>query len=364
MKTELDIQSLLEKKKGVASALESSSGDQVVLSTRVRLARNLEDVPFPGWAKKSQRREILTICMDAVATASEMKDGLQIEIDGLSDLEKQILLERRFISRELAQHPKQAGVCISADQSCAIMVNEEDHLRIQMVSEGFDFKRVWAAVDKIDSEIEEHLDFAFSPDLGYLTACPTNVGTGLRASAMMHLPGLVMSKQMEKVIRAVNQLGMAVRGIFGEGSDAIGSIFQISNQQTLGEMENDILNRLENVLEAVIRQERNAREKLVEAKFTRLRDEIGRAYGILKGAYLLSSSESIKLLSLLRLGVDLGFLPVEHRTGIDRLFIEGQPGHIQYFAKDEIDPGRRDEFRAGMVREHFSDLPLLNFDKG
>lgn len=335
----------------------------VVLSTRVRLARNLNDIPFPGWAKESQRREVLSACLEAVSKLPQMDRGACFTIEELSDLEKQVLVERHLISRELSNGEKNSGVMISSDQSCAIMINEEDHLRIQMVKGGFNFKRIWKTVNELDSMIEEYIDYAFASDLGYLTACPTNVGTGLRASAMMHLPALIISEQMEKVIRAVNQLGIAVRGLFGEGSDASGSIFQISNQQTLGESEGDIIKRITNVLSSVIEQENNARQKLLETEPEKVFDKIGRAYGILMNVHKLSSTEAMKLLSLLRLAVDLNMLEETLRPKIDRLFIESQPGHIQYAAKSEIDPGKRDIYRARYIREQFEGLPLLNFDK-
>lgn len=340
----------------------AKSNCPVVLSTRVRLARNLEDYPFPGWAKESHRREILTYCFDAIEGLSQMRRGTRFTIDELDDLEKQILMERHLISRELMSSKENAGVFISKDQSYSIMVNEEDHLRIQQVRVGFNFKRIWRTINALDSSIEEHLNYAFSSDLGYLTACPSNVGTGLRASAMMHLPALTLGNQMEKVVRAVNQLGIAVRGQSGEGSEAAGSIFQISNQQTLGESEREIIKRLTNVLSSIIEQENNARQKLLKTDASKIFDKIGRAYGILKFGRVLSSTEALKLLSLLRFAVDLNVVGEEWRQVIDRLLIVSQPGHIQYQAKRIIEPDERDVFRSTLVREQFADLSLLNFD--
>lgn len=333
----------------------------VVLSTRVRLARNLVDQPFPGWAKGSERQEILAACLDAVSAISSMKKGISVKLEDLSELEKKILYERHLISRELMSSKGGAGAVISKDQSCVVMINEEDHLRIQVLNSGFNFKRIWRTIDRIDTTIEEHINYAFSPRIGYLTACPTNIGTGMRASAMMHLPALVMSAQMEKVIRAVNQLGIAVRGLFGEGSDASGSIFQISNQMTLGESEQTILKRLSSVLETVIEQELNAREKLLEKDKLKVFDKIGRGYGILKNGHLLSSSEAMNLLSLIRLGIDLEFFEEEHRTLIDRLLIESQPGHVQYAAKDLVESKERDVLRATYLRVAFEKLPTPDF---
>jgi protein arginine kinase len=241
------------------------------------------------------------------------------------------------------------------------MVNEEDHLRIQVLRAGFQFKKVWNTINALDSDLEENIDFAFSPNLGYLSACPTNLGTGIRASAMMHLPALVISSQMEKVVRAVNQLGMAVRGLFGEGSDASGSIFQISNQTTLGESEEEIIKHLHGVLNTIIEQELNAREKLLEADQNKLFDKIGRAFGILQNGHLLNSGEAMNLLSLIRLGIDLGVFADTQRAVVDRLFIECQPGHVQHAAKGSFDPNQRDVLRASRLRSEFAKLPAPDF---
>jgi protein arginine kinase len=349
------------------SEVTESSGAKcaVVLMTRIRLARNLAQYPFPGWADEAQRREVLAAALPAIVESKEMRKGISAEMAELTDLEKQILFERHLISRELMNAKPGSGVVISRDQSFAVMVNEEDHLRIQSLRGGFHFRKVWNAINSFDTALEENLDFAFSPELGYLTACPTNVGTGMRASAMMHLPALVISSQMEKVVRAVNQLGIAVRGLFGEGSDASGSIFQISNQTTLGEPEEEILKRLTSVLTTIIDNEINAREKLLEAESGKIFDKIGRAYGILQHSYMLSSSEAMNLLSLIRLGIDLQVFPEEARSAVDRLLIESQPGHVQYLAKKDVDTTERDHFRAAYLRTEFEKLtkPAFNPSK-
>lgn len=334
----------------------------VVLMTRVRLARNLADTPFPGWAKEARRKEVLETCLPSITNLTQMKRGISTDIESLSDLEKQILVERHLISRELSGHPESAGVVISKDQSISVMINEEDHLRVQVIKSGYRFKQAWNVIDSIDTALEESLNYAFSNKIGYLTACPTNVGTGMRASAMMHLPALVISSQMEKVVRAVNQLGIAVRGLFGEGSDASGSIFQISNQTTLGESEEEIIKRLSAVLRTIIDQEMNAREKILEKDPSKLYDKIGRAYGILQNSHLLTSSECMNLASLVRFGVDLEMFPEKTRNIVDRMFIECQPGHVQYHAGQEIEAGARDAFRAEYLRKQFEnvDRPLFN----
>jgi protein arginine kinase len=360
----MNIASLID----ASSELTDASGSKtaIVLMTRIRLARNLSGHAFPGWAKTGQREETLAACRDAVTATPQMKRCFDLTVGDLSELERQILVERHLISRELSGSKAGAGVVISKDQAFSVMMNEEDHLRIQVLRSGFQLKKAWTAINDLDSALEEKLDFAFSPTLGYLTACPTNVGTGMRASAMMHLPALVISNQMEKVVRAVNQLGMVVRGLFGEGSDASGSIFQISNQTTLGEAEEEIIKRLQSVLQSIVEHEMNARAKLLEADAGKLCDKIGRAYGILQNSHLLSSGEAMNLLSLIRLGIDLGAFPDANRSVIDRLLIEAQPGHLQHARKEPLEAGQRDVVRAGVLRTEFANFarPDFSFAKG
>ena len=330
----------------------------VVLMTRIRLARNLSAHKFPGRADGVEREEVLQRCQDSLAETPGLKRSTSVRIEDLNSQERQLLVERHLISRELMGSETGAGVTINRDQSVSVMVNEEDHLRIQVLRTGFQFKKAWSVIDSLDTALEQSLDYAFSPKLGYLTACPTNLGTGMRASAMMHLPALVIAGQMEKVVRAVNQLGMVVRGLFGEGSDASGSIFQISNQTTLGETEPVIVKRLQNVLKSIVEHELNARDRLLENDPAKLPDKIGRAFGVLQQAHMISSSEAMNLLSLVRLGVDLGYFPEDHRVAVDRLFIEAQPGHIQFRAEGaEIESDERDRLRAEQLRSEFAKFP-------
>lgn len=335
----------------------------VLLSSRIRLARNLVNYPFPGWATPEQRQELFTTLSHVLMRLPEMQEATCFSVSELGELEKQVLVEKHLMSRELSGAEVGSGIVISKDQSYSVMINEEDHLRIQVVKSGFKLDEIWELIDKLDSGIEADVDYAFSRELGYLTACPTNVGTGMRASVMMHLPGLVLIEHMEKVIRALNQLGLAVRGVLGEGSEASGSVFQISNQQTLGESEKDIILRLSNVLRTLIEQEKNARLKLLEGNCRKILDKIGRAYGALQNAHLLTSSEAMNLLSLMRLAVDLGILPEDQRAQVDRLFIESQPGHVQYTAQGDVEASRRDALRADFLRGHFQKMPTPNFDK-
>lgn len=335
----------------------------VVISSRIRLARNLKDFPFPSWAQLSQKREILSLCKDAIESVPQMKDGFFYEMENLSEIERQILVERHLISKELSEKPEGAAVAISADQSFSIMINEEDHLRLQICKPGFNFRKLWRALNLLDSALERELSYAFDEKLGYLTACPTNLGTGIRASVMMHLPALVLSGQMNGVVRGIGQLNMTVRGLYGEGSEATGSIFQISNQQTLGLSEEQIITDLTKVLHSVIAHENNARNRLVEDDVDTLCNKISRSQGLLQSSYKMTSSEALNLLSLLRLAVDLKALPALARANIDRLFIDSQPGHMQNLGKNPASPEKRDIFRAQYLKESFQKFPDLDFKK-
>lgn len=339
-------------------ALRTGPQDKIVLSSRVRLARNLRGVAFPGWAKKNERARSLDILRPAVESLPVMEKAFSDSMDALSALDKQILVERHLISREHAAKNVGSGLVLSRDLSLCVMINEEDHLRMQSLKPGLQLHEAWLAIDQVDSSLERHLDFAFSARLGYLTACPTNVGTGIRVSAMLHLPGLVLAEQINQIITAVNKLGLAVRGLYGEGTEALGNVFQVSNQKTLGEVELEVVERLNKVLLQVIEHEENSRGTLLEKKQKTLFNHIGRAYGILANAHSISSKETMNLLSLLRLGVDLDMFPGTNRSLVDELFIVTQPAHLQSRFSEKLSADERDLLRADMVRER-----LLNVSR-
>ncbi len=328
----------------------------IVLSTRIRLARNLEGYPFPGWAKAAQRQEIAQKCWGALEKLPRFKKGHFLKMNELSDMDRAVLVERHLVSKELASGKSGAAV-ISRDQTCSVMINEEDHLRIQVVKAGWHLRGTWNIAEQLDDALSEGLKIAFSEQLGYLTACPTNVGTGLRASAMVHLPGLCLSRHMEKVTRALSQDGLAVRGWLGEGTEAAGNIFQISNQQTLGLSEEVILKRLGGWIKVLVEQEWNARRKLAQEEGARFVDRLARSLGILRHAHLLTSAESMNMLSHLRMACDMGCLPEANRHLIDRLMIEGQPAHIQVRQGKECESEKRDSIRANTVREALATFP-------
>src|SRR6266536_1536414 len=334
--------------------------DRIVMSSRVRLARNLKEAAFPGWAKKPERVRVLELLRPAVEALPDMKDAFSEAMDSLTTLDKQILVERHLISREHAAKSAGSGLVLNREESLCVMINEEDHLRMQALRPGLQLKQAWGAIDQIDSKLEKKLDYAFSPELGYLTACPTNLGTGIRVSAMLHLPGLVLAEQINQIIQAVNKLGLAVRGLYGEGTEALGNVFQVSNQMTLGESESAIVERLEKVLAQIIEHEENARGTLFEKKPKMVYNHIGRAYGILANAHSISSKETMNLLSLTRLGVDLTLFPGVERSLIDELFIVTQPAHLQKMYAEKLAAEERDVLRADMLRERLRNVRRPN----
>jgi len=333
------------------SARRKGPHDRIVMSSRVRIARNLKDAAFPGWAKKPERVKVFDAVRPVVAGLPEMKESFAESMDNLSALDKQILVERHLISREHAAKSAGSGLVVNRDETLCVMINEEDHLRMQALRPGLQLRQVWQAIDQVDSALEKKLDYAFDAELGYLTACPTNLGTGIRVSAMLHLPGLVLSEQINPIIQSVNKLGLAVRGLYGEGTEALGNVFQVSNQMTLGESESAIVERIEKVLAQIIEHEENARDSLFEKKPKMVYNHIGRAYGILANAHSISSKETMNLLSLMRLGVDVGLFPGVDRSVVDELFILTQPAHLQKQHSEKLSAEERDLIRADMVRE-------------
>lgn len=330
--------------------------DRIVMSSRVRLARNLRSAAFPGWAKKPERVKLFERLRGAVERLPVMAEGFSDSMENLSTLDKQILVERHLISREHAVKGAGSGLVLSRDAAFSVMINEEDHLRMQAIQPGYQFRAAWAALDEVDTELSKSLDYAFSPELGYLTACPTNVGTGIRVSAMLHLPGLVLNEQINPIIQSVNKLGLAVRGLYGEGTEALGNVFQVSNQMTLGESEVTIIHRLEKVVTQLIEHEENSRAVLLEKKLKLLLNQIGRAYGILANAHSVASKEAMNLLSLLRLGIDLQLFPGVGRELNEELFLLIQPAHLQRTRTEKLTGDERDLLRADLLRERLKSV--------
>lgn len=343
------IDALLKRKVGWLA--DSGPEDDIAISTRIRLARNLVEAPFPIAADKDSLYGVRDTVSAAVGESGVITTPLEFDMEHLSELDRKALLERRLISREFLQGRPGSSLVVDADEALGVMINEEDHLRIQALRPGFQLKEVWAQINELDDALSHRLPFAFDKGLGFLTSCPTNVGTGMRSSVMLHLPGLALSGQVNAVIQGVNKLGLAVRGFFGEGTENLGNLYQISNQSTLGETEEQILERLGAVITQIIAHEKSARATLMDKRQNFLLNHVGRAYGILKHAYLISSEESINSLSALRLGVDMGmFSSVDIRT-VNELFILVQPAHLQRHAEKELDSEGRDSVRATIIRE-------------
>lgn len=334
----------------------SGPHSDIVMTSRVRLARNLRGFPFPGYSHENQRIQLLELARPIVEELPEMKDGYSESYEDLGKIHKQVLVERHLISREHAARAAGCAVAVDRKQSISLMINEEDHFRIQGIRPGLDLRKAYEVVDNLDSELEGHLPYAFDGRLGYLTACPTNLGTGMRASVMLHLPALVITDQINQVVKAVGKIGLAVRGLYGEGTEALGNLFQISNQHTLGESESEIITQIEKVIEGVVRSETTAREKLRADNPVMLRDQVGRAYAVLRHAYVLTSKEALNHLSMLRLGADLDLIPDCDRGLIDMLLLEIQPAHLQLSAGRELTPEERDVMRAEITRRRLQSL--------
>jgi protein arginine kinase len=325
----------------------------IVISSRIRLARNLSQFPFPMLATDSQSEQIIQTVEDAIRQPEVRALGSfeLIPCKQMSELERQVLVEKHLISPALAEDYKHAAVILRNDEAVSIMVNEEDHLRIQVLKPGFQLHASWELANQIDDALEQTVDYAFDENRGYLTACPTNVGTGIRASVMVHLPALVVTGQIHRILNAVAQVGLVVRGIYGEGTDAIGNLFQISNQLTLGQSEEEILGNLYSVVRQIIEHERQARKLLLQGNRTNLEDRICRSYGILSNARKIDSKETMQRLSDVRLGIDLNIIQGVSAGILKELMVMTQPAFLQTYFNQELNPDERDLRRAALIRE-------------
>lgn len=326
-----------------------ADGD-VVISTRVRLARNIAGYPFVTRLKPPQQAELSQRLCEAIVHERAVPDSHYFDLKAASGVERRLLVERHLISKEHEEATGDRGVAIKSDEAVSIMVNEEDHLRLQVLQAGFELAEAWRLASDAEAAIGQRVPFAFSERLGFLTACPTNVGTGLRASVMLHLPALEMAKQIEKVFHAVAKINLIVRGLYGEGTQASGNLYQISNQITLGKPEEEILQEIQGILPEIIENERRARQFILERNRHQLEDRIWRAYGMLRHARVISSSETIALLSHLRLGVHLALLNDLDIHGVNQLFVQTLPAHLQVIEGRELDAQSRDIARASLIR--------------
>ncbi|HET9250609.1 MAG TPA: protein arginine kinase [Candidatus Eisenbacteria bacterium] len=328
----------------------SGPASDVVLSTRVRLARNLKEVPFTHRAREEQLAMVYSSVVSAVRKTPALVSSSALQMRELTPLDRQFLVERHLISHDLADNGRLRGLLLVPDESVSAMVNEEDHLRLQALASGFQLRSAWESVNAIDDELGQDLDYAFSEDLGYLTACPTNAGTGMRASVLIHLPSLVLTKQISRVLQGITQVGLAVRGFYGEGSQIMGNFFQISNQTTLGQSEKETVESLERVTRQIIEYEQKARDELLKEARVQIEDKIWRAYGALKHSRVISSSEVVNLSSAVRFGVALQIEGLASVRTLNELLIRTQPAHIQLAAGQELEQRERNVIRANYVR--------------
>lgn len=329
--------------------IASGSEGDVVISSRVRLARNLKDYPFANHMSDEQSKEVLEKCKNAAAPLKLR----YISMAATPATKRQMLLECHLISPEMLGETSKRALLLSDDEQVSILLNEEDHIRIQCMAAGLNLSAAFRLADKIDDVLEESLDYGFNPQYGYTTCCPTNTGTGLRASCMLHLPALTSSGYIDTLLATVGKLGMTVRGVFGEGTKARGNMYQISNQVTLGMREQDSILRLEELVKMIAEKERSVRKTMKKENGSQLEDVIWRSYGILANARMLSSDESYKLLSDLRLGVHLGIIDNIPIETVNKLTIITGPAHIADRCGENT-PQNRDKLRAETVREELN----------
>jgi protein arginine kinase len=325
----------------------------IVLSSRIRLARNFEDYKFPTLYSPDEAREIVGKMEDIIYTSGFNHYGSMelLKIDEMQPLQKRVLVEKHLISPQLAEESPYGACLLTENEEVSIMLNEEDHVRIQCLFPGLQLTEALNAANEVDDWLEGNIQYAFSEKCGYLTSCPTNVGTGLRASVMMHLPGLILTQQINRIIPAINQLGLVVRGIYGEGSEALGNLFQISNQITLGKSEHDIVEDLKSVVHQLIAQERSAREALRKTSNIELEDRVFRSLGTLENSRIIESKEAARCLSDVRLGIDMGYIENISKNILNELMILTQPGFLQQYAGGPLRPNERDIRRATLIRE-------------
>jgi len=328
----------------------------IVISSRIRLARNIEDIPFPLRANQTQLKNIFELSKQVVEKSNLFKDSHIILLDELNSLENQFLVEKHLISMyHIREKHFFRGCIFNQKETLSIMVNEEDHFRIQYLLSGLQLNEIWKLINQIDDEIGKKVNYAFSEKEGYLTSCPTNVGTGLRASVMLHLPALVMVNRVNDVLKAISKVGYVVRGFYGEGTEVMGNLFQVSNQITLGLSEEEIIDNLENISQQIINQEQKVRRDLLAESKSILEDQVWRAYGLLNNSRIISSAEAMELLSKLRFGVELGLILHINLGTINKLMLMIQPAYLQILSGKDLDSYHRDLQRGILIRSKISE---------
>lgn len=324
---------------------------EIVISSRIRLARNVSGFPFLSRCSAHQRQALETRIRDTILSCHLASRTLYVDLEAAPEIDRLLLVERHLISKPHAMASGARGVAIDEQETASVMVNEEDHLRIQVLRSGLQLEEAWEQINPIDDLLESKLDFAFHPRFGYLTACPTNVGTGIRVSVMLHLPALKIVGEIEKVFRAAKDMRLAVRGLYGEGTEATGDFYQISNQATLGKSEEDIISEFKhNVIPKIIDYEHHARKALAKDKPVLLDDKVCRALGTLRTARLMTSEDALSLLSHLRMGVHMGRVRDVDINKVNDLFLNTQPAHLQKMQGKRLDGDARNAARADYIR--------------
>jgi len=347
-----DARALLQRMARAPAAWLSGEGPfaGIVLSSRVRLARNLPGMPFGGRATNEERGRVIEEARAAASRAPSLASGVYIDVSELSDVDRTLLFERHLISRDLAGEQGARGVLVEPSERVSVLVNEEDHFRVQGIAPGYQLAAAWESADRLDNELAQSLEFAFSDQWGYLTACPTNVGTGMRASVLIHLPSLVLTKQIGKVLQGIAQVGLAIRGLHGEGTEVMGNFFQVSNQTTLGVSESETIEALSRVTHQLIDREQEAARVLLRDARVEVEDKVFRAYGILSSCRMITSEEMMSLASAVRLGVELGVLDSVPIAVLNQMLILAQPAHLEKAGGLAGAVSVRDERRADLVR--------------
>lgn len=333
------------------------SNQDVAISTRIRIARNLKDFDFPLYLNVEDTDKLTNTVLDTMK--ENFTDNYKFfRIRDLSSKERLMYMEEHLISPELARQIDKSSFLLRGDEKVTIMINEEDHLRVQTLLSGLNLDAAWKLCSEIDDKLESKLNYAYNSDLGYLTACPTNVGTGMRASVMLHLPCLSITNNMNSLTEAIRKMGLTVRGLYGEGTEASGNLYQVSNQTTLGQTEEEIINKLNKIIIQIVGKERNVRKYLKEKKGFELEDKIYRSFGILKHSRLMSSKEAMNHLSTLKLGFDCGYLSNDSGINIIELMIEIMPATMQKKLNVDLDKDERDKIRAEIIRNHLSRMEV------
>jgi protein arginine kinase len=332
--------------------LNKKPESDIIATSRVRLARNFDKYPFPTKMNNHEAQEVIDIVKDAIYNCKdeEIKDLIFVDMGELGDIDKQMLVEKHLISPELAVTKRKCAAIINREESISIMINEEDHLRIQVIFQGMEIESAKRLCGKVDDILESKIEYAFNNNYGYLTCCPTNVGTGIRVSVMLHLPALVMTGYIKNILEACGKLNIVVRGMYGEHSEVAGNVFQISNQVTLGQTEEEIVSSIKNISLQIVDQERTLRNELYKQNTVKFEDRIYRSYGILSNARMLTTEESLKLISDVRLGIDLGIIKDISNKVLNDISVSIQPACLQKLLGSPIENEERDIKRAELVR--------------